>query len=86
MARAELLLLRLRARTEGEERGRGRQSGGERLGTRGGVPTRWAGGGRPRRAQRRRTAATWPSRDGTRRAPRAGERGEGEAGRAAGWA
>jgi len=44
------------------------------------------GGGRPRRAQRRRTAATWPSRDGARQAPRAGERGEGEAGRAAGWA
>jgi len=28
----------------------------------------------------------WPSLDVARRAPRAGERGEGEAGRAAGWA
>jgi len=49
-------------------------------------PDQGGGGGRPRRAQRRRTAAMWPSLDGARRAPRAGERGEGEAGRAAGWA
>jgi len=40
--------------------------------------------GRPRRVQCRRTAATWPAPGGARRAPRAGERGEGEAGRAAG--
>ena len=45
------------------------------------------GGGQPRRAQRRRTAATWPPRNGARQAPHAGEReGRGEAGRAAGWA
>ena len=35
------------------------------------------GGGRPWRAQCQRTAATWPSRDGARQAPRAGERGGG---------
>ena len=40
-------------------------------------------GGRPRRVQRRRTAATWPAPGGARRAPRARERGEGGAGRAA---
>jgi len=49
-------------------------------------PDQGGGGGWPRRAQRRRMAATGPPRDGVRRAPRAGERGEGEAGRAAGWA
>ena len=73
------------ARTEEGERGAGDRMEGVVWGR--GVASRpGGGGGRPRRAQRRRTAATWPSRDGARRAPRVGERGEGEAGRAAGWA
>ena len=43
--------------------------------------------GRPRRAHRRRTAATWPTLAGTRRASTRGrERGRGKAGRAAVWA
>jgi len=42
--------------------------------------------GRPRRVQRRRTAATWPAPGGARRAPRAGERGEGKLAALHGWA
>ena len=42
--------------------------------------------GRPRRAHRRCTAATWPTLAGTRWASARGRDGEGEAGRAACWA
>jgi len=70
-------------REEGE--GRERQGGWNGLGARAGVPTRGVGG-RPRRAPRRRTAATWPTLAGTGRALRARERGGGGAGRAARWA
>jgi len=53
---------------------------------RGSVSRPGGGGGRPRRAHRRRTAATWPSLAGTRRASARGREWEGEAGWAAGWA
>jgi hypothetical protein len=43
-------------------------------------------GGRPRRVQRRRTAATWPAPGGARRAPRAREREEGERAALPSWA
>ena len=69
----------VRAEEEGEG-GRGGQNGRNGLGACAGVPTRGVGG-RPRRVQRRRTAATWPAPGGARRV-RARE-GEGE-GRQAG--
>jgi len=78
-------LLRPRCASGGRRERDARQSRGNGLGARAGVPTRGVGG-RPRRAPRRRTAATWPSLAGTGRAPRAGERGGGGAGRAARWA
>jgi len=82
-AELRLLLLLLRERREeGEARATEWREGSGGAGRR---PDQGGGGGRPRRAQRRRTAATWPSLDGARRAPRAGERREGEAGRAASW-
>ena len=37
-------------------------------------------------SRRRRTAATWPAPGGARRAPRAGERGEGKRAALSGWA
>jgi len=51
-----------------------------------GPASRLGEAGRPRRAHRRRTAATWPPLAGTRRASACGREGEGEAGRAARWA
>jgi hypothetical protein len=74
----------VRAEEEGEG-GRGGQNGRNGLGACAGVPTRGVGG-RPRRVQRRRTAATWPAPGGARRAPRARERGEGERAALPSWA
>jgi len=42
--------------------------------------------GRARRVQCRRTAATWPTPGGARRAPRVGERGEGKRAALSDWA
>jgi len=71
-------------------------SGGGRREERATERVEWPGGagrrpdqvkaGRPRRVQRRRTAATWPAPCGARRAPRAGERGEGKRAALPGWA
>jgi len=82
---AELLLLLLLHGRRKEGEGAGDRMEGVVWG-RGAASRLGGGGGRPRRAQRRRTAAMWPSLDGAMRTPHAGERGEGEAGRAAGWA
>jgi len=77
----QLLLL---LRGEEEERGAGRQNGvawGRGTASRPGV-----GGSAAARPQRRRTATTWRAPGGARRAPRAGERGEGKRAALSGWA
>ena len=75
----------LRERREEEEEGRATEWS-EWLGSPSRCPDQGGVGGRPRRAPRRRMAATWPTLAGTRRVRARGREGEGEAGRAARWA
>ena len=71
--------------SHGEEEEREERGTEWRIGARGAVPTGLSrsAAARPRR---RRTAATWPAPGGARRAPRAGERGEGKRAALSGWA
>jgi len=65
------------------DRGRGEGGAGDRasgVAWGRGAASRPGEGGRPRHVQRRRTAATWPAPGGSRRAPRARERGGGGSG------
>ena len=81
----ELLWLLLCSRAEEEEREERATERVEWPGGRG-AASRPGEGGRPRRVQRQRTAATWPAPGGVRRALRAGERGEGKRATLSGWA